>query len=152
MEMLDVSQARAAAHAGGVLSAILRADHGSFYVELETRAAGTAMLVTSNDRRPRVFRNPAKALEVILELGLYNGRFSLEAWRPDETESERKSRPDRAQAMRQTHASAAAYEKWVRAQVKEAIDDPRPSIEHSEVMKKAQARIAAMGKGKRAKA
>ena len=42
MKTLDVSQATAAAHAGGVLSAILKADGGSFYVELETRTAGTA--------------------------------------------------------------------------------------------------------------
>lgn len=151
MKTLDVSQATAAAHAGGVLSAILKGEGGSFYVELETRTAGTAVLVTSNNRQPRAFRNPVKALEVIRELGLQTGRFSLEAWRPDEVEFERKSRPDRAQAMKQTHASAAAYDKWVREQITEAIDDPRPSIEHGDVMKKAQARVEAMRKGKRAK-
>jgi hypothetical protein len=151
MKTLDVSQATAAAHAGGVLSAILKAEGGSFYVELETRTAGTAVLVTSNNRRPRAFRNPIKALELIRELGLQTGRFSLEAWRPDEVEFERQSRPDRAQAMKATHASAAAYDTWVRQQVQEAIDDPRPTIAHEDVMKKAQARIESMRKGKRAK-
>src|SRR5260370_27589097 len=86
---LDVSQATAAAHSGGVLSAILRAEGGSFFVELETRTAGVAVLVTSNNRRPRAFRNPVKALEVIRELGLQTGRFSLEAWRPGEADAER---------------------------------------------------------------
>jgi hypothetical protein len=152
MKTLDVSQATAAAHAGGVLSAILRAEGGSFYVELETRTAGTAVLVTSNNRRPRAFRNPVKALEVIRELGLQTGRFSLEAWRPDELESERQGRPDRAEAMKQTHANAVAYDRWVREQVQEAIDDPRPTVAHEDVMKKAEARIEAMRKGKRAKA
>lgn len=152
MKTLDVSQATAAAHAGGVLSAILKAEGGSFYVELETRTAGTAVLVTSNNRRPRAFRNPVKALEVIRDLGLQTGRFSLEAWRPDEVEFERQNRPDRAQAMKATHASAAAYDTWVRQQVQEAIDDPRPTIAHDDVMKKADARIVAMRKGKRAKA
>jgi hypothetical protein len=152
MKTLDVSQATAAAHSGGVLSAILKAEGGSFYVELETRTAGTAVLVTSNNRRPRAFRNPVKALEVIRELGLQTGRFSLEAWRPDEVEFERQSRPDRAQALKATHASAAAYDTWVRQQVQEAIDDPRPTIAHEDVMKKAHARIEAMRKGKRAKA
>lgn len=152
MKTLDVSQATAAAHAGGVLSAILKAEGGSFYVELETRTAGTAVLVTSNNRRPRAFRNPVKALEVIRELGLQTGRFSLEAWRPDEVEFERQSRPDRAEAMKSTHASAAAYDRWVREQVQEAIDDPRPTVAHEDVMKKAEARIKAMRKGKRAKA
>jgi len=152
MKTLDVSQATAAAQAGGVLSAILKAEGGSFYVELETRTAGTAVLVTSNNRRPRAFRNPAKALEVIRELGLQSGRFSLEAWRPDEIEFDRQSRSDRAEAMKATHASAAAYDKWVRQQVQEAIDDPRPTIAHDDVMKKAEARIEAMRKGKRVKA
>jgi hypothetical protein len=152
MKTLDVSQATAAAHAGGVLSAILKAEGGSFFVELETRTAGVAVLVTSNNRRPRAFRNPIKALEVIRELGLQTGRFSLEAWRPGEAAFERPSRPDRAQALKQTHTSAAAYETWVRAQVQESMDDPRPSIEHAEVMKKAQTRIEAMRKGGRAKA
>jgi hypothetical protein len=151
MKTLDVSQATAAAHAGGVLSAILKAEGGSFYVELETRTAGTAVLVTSNNRRPRAFRNPVKALEVIRELGLQSGRFSLEAWRPDEIELDRQGRPDRAEAMKATHASAAAYDKWVRQQVQEAIDDPGPTIAHDDVMKKADARIEAMRKGKRAK-
>src|ERR1700709_2476414 len=45
MKTLDVSQATAAAHSGGVLSAILKAEGGSFYVELETRTAGVAVLV-----------------------------------------------------------------------------------------------------------
>ncbi|MEX3814374.1 hypothetical protein AB3X96_29570 [Paraburkholderia sp. BR13439] len=152
MKTLDVSQATAAAHAGGVLSAILKAEGGAFYVELETRSAGTAVLVTSNNRRPRAFRNPVKALEVIRELGLQTGRFSLEAWRPDEAGFDRAARPDRAQAMKQTHASAAAYSQWVREQVQEATDDPRPSVDHADVMKKAQARIETMRKGKRAKA
>ena len=152
MKTLDVSQATAAAQAGGVLNAILRAEGGQFYVELETRTAGTAVLVTSNNRRPRAFRNPVKALEVIRDLGLQSGRFSLEAWRPAEADFERQSRPDRAEAMKQTHASAAAYDKWVREQVQEAIDDPRPTIAHEDVMSKANARIEAMRKGKRAKA
>jgi hypothetical protein len=89
---------------------------------------------------------------VIRELGLQTGRFSLAAWRPDEVESGRPGRPDRAEAMKATHASAAAYDKWVRQQVPEAIDDPRPPIAHEDVMEKAEARIEAMRKGKRAKA
>lgn len=152
MKTLDVSQATAAAQSGGVLSAILRAEGGSFYVELETRTAGTAVLVTSNNRRPRAFHNPVKALEVIRELGLQTGRFSLEAWRPDEVRSDRQSRPDRAEAMKATHASAAAYDEWIRQQVREAIDDPRLPVTHENVMKKAEARIEAMRRDKRAKA
>ena len=146
MKTLDVSQATAAAQAGGVLAAILRADGGQFFIELETRTAGVAILVTSNNRRPRAFRNPIKALEVIRELGLQNGRFSLEAWRPDEAEFDRQSRPDRAQAMKQTHSNAAAYEKWFREQVQESLDDPRPNVPHAQVQKEMADKKAALRK------
>jgi hypothetical protein len=54
--------------------------------------------------------------------------------------------------MKRTHAGAAAYDKWLREQVQEAIDDPRPTIAHADVTNKANARIAAMRKGVRAKA
>lgn len=146
MKTLDVSQATAAAQSGGVLNAILRADGGQFFIELETRTAGIAVLVTSNNRRPRAFRNPAKALEVIRELGLQSGRFSLEAWRPDEAEFERASRPDRAEAMKQTHSNAAAYERWFREQVQESLDDPRPNVPHAEVKKEMAEKKAALRK------
>jgi len=33
-----------------------------------------------------------------------------------------------------TTEEAAAYDQWFRAQVQEAIDDPRPSIPHDQVM------------------
>lgn len=89
---------------------------------------------------------------MIRELGLQSGRFSLEAWRPDEVGFDRQSRPDRAEAMKATHANAAAYDRWLREQVQEAIDDPRPAIAHEDVIKKAEARIESMRKGKRAKA
>lgn len=92
------------------------------------------MLVTSNNRRPRAFRNPARALEVIRELDLQTGRFSLKAWRPDEVKLDRPARPDRAEAMKQTHANAAAYDMWVRAQVRETIDDPQPAVAHEDVI------------------
>lgn len=146
MKTLDVSQATAAAQAGGVLNAILRADGGQFFIELETRTAGIAVLVTSNNRRPRAFRNPMKALEVIRDLGVQSGRFSLEAWRPNEAQVDRQSRPDRAEAMKQTHSNAAAYEKWFHEQVQESLDDPRPNVSHAQVQKEMAEKKAALRK------
>ncbi|WP_240162929.1 hypothetical protein [Paraburkholderia sp. Cy-641] len=72
-EKLDVSQATAAAQPGGVLSPILKAEGGAFTSNWKTRTAGVAVLVTSNNRRPRAFRPPAKTLEVIRGLGLPTG-------------------------------------------------------------------------------
>jgi hypothetical protein len=36
--------------------------------------------------------------------------------------------------MKEVHESAA-YDKWFRAQVQEALDDPRPAVSHEEVKK-----------------
>ncbi|MFA6013752.1 MAG: hypothetical protein WC742_01700 [Gallionellaceae bacterium] len=45
--------------------------------------------------------------------------------------------------MRQAHA-AAAYDKWLKTEIQAAIDDPRPNVEHDEVMRRANERIAAI--------
>lgn len=41
-----------------------------------------------------------------------------------------------------TAEEAAAYDRWFRDQVQEAIDDPRPSIPHDQVMAEMRAIIA----------
>mgnify|MGYP001584573431 CR=1 FL=1 len=40
--------------------------------------------------------------------------------------------------------AAAAYTKWLAAEIRESIDDPRPSIPHDEVMAEMEADIAAL--------
>ena len=52
------------------------------------------------------------------------------------------TRADSSERMKRAH-EAAAYDTWFRAQVQEAIDDPRPSIPHEQVMTDAQAVIDA---------
>jgi DNA-damage-inducible protein J len=39
-----------------------------------------------------------------------------------------------------TPANSEAYDKWFRAKVQEALDDPRPRIPHEEVMRRATER------------
>ena len=45
--------------------------------------------------------------------------------------------------MRQAH-EAAAYYKWLKAEIQEAIDDPRPNVAHDDVMRSMDERIAAI--------
>ena len=52
----------------------------------------------------------------------------------------RSTRADSSERMKRAH-EAAAYDSWFRAQVQEAIDDPRPSIPHEQVMVDLQALI-----------
>ena len=55
----------------------------------------------------------------------------------------RATRVDSSERMKHAH-EAAAYDKWFRAQVQEAIDDPRPSIPHEQVMAEFAERRAAL--------
>ena len=40
-----------------------------------------------------------------------------------------------------------AYNRWLAAEIQAAIDDPRPSIPHEEVMARMDAQLARLGKG-----
>jgi len=42
-----------------------------------------------------------------------------------------------------TQEQADSYDRWFRAKVQEAMDDPRPGIPHDQVMAKMEALIAA---------
>jgi hypothetical protein len=53
-----------------------------------------------------------------------------------------KARPSPIKSEFATAAEAEAYDQWFRTQVQEAIDDPRPSIPHDQVMAEMRALIA----------
>lgn len=50
--------------------------------------------------------------------------------------------------MKQQHQ--AAYTRWLAAEIQAAIDDPRPSIPHEEVMARMDAQIARLKEGRTA--
>lgn len=43
----------------------------------------------------------------------------------------------------ETEEQAASYDRWLRAQVQAALDDPRPSVPHDEAMARVRATIEA---------
>lgn len=110
-----------------------------FTLEFETRN-GTVTLIAAVSKQVRRFGNPAKAFEIVRDLGLEGGRYSVAQWRPDEREIDRPTRPDKSAMLKAAH-EAAAYDKWFRAKVQEAIDDPQPSIPHKQVMAETRALI-----------
>jgi hypothetical protein len=121
MKTFTLSQARSAAQSGGVLNANLTPTGSTFSIEFETRN-GVAVLIASVSKEVRHFANPIKAFEIIRDLGIEGGRFSVAQWRPNDREFERASRPDRALAMREAH-EAADIKRTLEARIKEA-DDP----------------------------
>lgn len=102
MKTFTIEQARSAAASGGVLSANLRPVGSMFALEFETRN-GAAMLIATVSKEVRRFVNPAKAFEIVRDLGLEGGRYSVAQWRPEEREFDRPSRPDRSLVMRENH-------------------------------------------------
>lgn len=47
-----------------------------------------------------------------------------------------------------TEAEAESYDRWFRAKVQEALDDPRPSIPHDEAMRQVQIRLEQLRSGR----
>jgi hypothetical protein len=138
-----------------VLGATLRVDKGSFYIELETREAGVAELVTSNGRERRSFRDPGQALKVVRELGVANGRFALEEWDTHAPRSKAWSRPDQAKHMKAKHQraeEAAEFEADVLRALAEADNPSIEKIPHSDVATLLEAKIAEIGKKSKRKA
>ena len=106
MKTFTIEQARSAASSGGVLSANLKPHGSTFTLEFETRN-GPAMLVAAVSKKIRRFGNPTKAFEIVRNLGLEGGHFSVAQWRPEERQLDRPARPDKASALKAAHQAAA---------------------------------------------
>ena len=140
MHSMTLEQLRATASAGGVKGVTLKGQGGGFFVEIATRSGQDAFLVKARSTEPRRFGSPNSALIVLRDLGIAVAQLDATNWDPDQKEVTQ-NRDSRAQAMRQAH-EAAAYNQWLAAEIQEAIDDPRPSVPHDEVMARMDARIA----------
>lgn len=149
MQSMTLEQLRATASAGGVTGVTLKGQGGGFFVEIATRSGQDAVLSKARSTEPRRFGNPTSALIVLREIGIVVAQLDVTDWNPEQKDMTR-SRPSRAEALRAAH-KAAAYSQWLAAELQEAIDDPRPSLPHDEVMAEMDGEIAAMsGTRKRA--
>lgn len=129
MQTLNLEQLKAATLAGGVTGITLRGDGAAFVVNVHTQR-GEAIMVTSR-QQPRRFADPRKALQVLRSTGWNECRLDATQWRPEDSALERTPRPDRSIALKAAHEAAQAdedYDRWFRAKVQAALDDPRPAI------------------------
>ena len=141
MQSMTLEQLRATVSAGGVVGVTLKGHGGGFFLEIATRSGHDAILSKARSTEPRRFGNPTSALVVLRDLGIAVAQLDATDWNPDQKNMSQ-SRQDRAQAMREAH-EAAAYTRWVAAELQASIDDPRPSIPHEEVMAEMDADLAA---------
>jgi hypothetical protein len=140
MQSMTLEQLRATANAGGVVGVTLKGQGSVFLMEIATRSGQDAFLVKARSTEPRRFGSPNSALMVLRGLGIDVAQLDATNWDPDKKEVTQ-NRDNRAQAMRVAH-EAAAYNQWLAAEIQEAVDDPRPSVPHDEVMARMNARIA----------
>jgi hypothetical protein len=140
MKTFTLSEARSAAQSGGVLNANLKPTGSSFAIEFETRN-GVAVLIASVSKEVRHFNNPIKAFEIIRDLGLQGGRFSVVDWRPNERVFDRPTRPDRALALREAH-EAADIKRTLEARIKKADSPNAIWHDHDQMFDEIEASLA----------
>ena len=80
----------------------------------------------------RIFRKFETLVGYLKGVGIV--RFDVDAANWDTDSLTARTRPDASEAMKKAH-EAAAYDKWLKAEVQEAIDDTSPTIPHEEVKK-----------------
>jgi len=128
MQTLTQSQFQAAFEHGAVQSVEIEPTGSRFAVKFLT-LKGDAMLVQARKPDPRLFGTVDSAMKLLHKLGVRRIVLErLERWHPEQAEQERRSRPDRAEAL----SRAAEYEHWVRAKVQASRADPRPAIADDE--------------------
>lgn len=140
MQSMTLEQLRMVNESGGVAGVTLKGRGGAFFVQIACRNGSGAVLAKARSSEPRRFGNPAAALNVLRDAGITAGEFDASEWNPDER-TPAPGTSGRAAALRKAH-QAAAWNAWLAAEIQEAIDDPRPSIPHEEVMARMDARIA----------
>ena len=92
----------------------------------------------------RNFKKFETLVDYLKSIGLAKYQVDATEYEPAAPPSDRK-RTDAAERMKNAHA-AAAYKGWLTKEVQEAIDDPRPSVPHDEVMAEWKTERAALAK------
>jgi len=110
-----------------------------FALEFETRN-GAAMLIASVSKDIRRFVNPLKAFQIVRDLGLEGGRFSVAQWRP-ENDIDRQTRPDRSLAMKKNH-EAVELKRILDERIREANDPNVVWIGHDDLFDRLEASLA----------
>lgn len=146
-ETIDHTTLSRLAEAGAVRSAHIVGQNGGWGVLVKCGMTERA-LAAQRSHQVRVFRKFETLVNYLKGVGI--AHFDVDAVNYDAASLKNtRNRPDRAEAMKSAH-KAAAYDKWLKAEVQEAIDDTSPTIPHNEVMKEVRAVIATARTVKRA--
>jgi hypothetical protein len=146
-ETIDHTTLTKLAEAGVVRSAHVVGQAGGWGILVKYGMTERA-LAAQRSHQVRIFRKLETLVAYLKGVGI--PRFDVDAVNYDAEGENVYKRPDRAAAMKDAH-EAAAYDKWLKAEIQEAIDDPSPSIPHDEVMRDVRA-VIKRARAKRASA
>lgn len=136
-ETIDHTTLTKLAEAGVVRSAHVVGQEGGWGILVKYGMTERA-LAAQRSHQVRIFRKLETLVAYLKGVGI--PRFDVDAVNYDPQSTTTAKRPDRAAAMKDAHA-AAAYTKWLKAEVQEAIDDTSPTIPHDEAMRQVRAAI-----------
>lgn len=136
-ETIDHTTLTKLAEAGVVRSAHVVGQDGGWGIVVKYGMTERA-LATQRSHQVRIFRKLETLVQYLKGVGI--PRFDVDAVNYDPHGVTATKRPDRAAAMKDAHA-AAAYTKWLKAEVQEALDDTSPTILHDEAMRQVRAAI-----------
>lgn len=119
------------AEAGVVRSARVVGQDGGWGILVKYGMTERA-LAAQRSRQVRIFRKLETLVAYLKDIGI--AHFAVDAVNYDPRSVTTTKRPDRAAAMKDAHA-AAAYTKWLKAEVQEAINDTSPTVPHDEAMR-----------------
>lgn len=130
-ETIDHSTFAKLAEAGAVRSAHIVGQPGGWGILVKYGMTERA-LKAQRSQQVRIFRKFETLVGYLKGVGIV--RFDVDAANWDIDSLTARTRPDASEAMKKAH-EAAAYDKWLKAEVQEAIDDTSPTIPHEEVKK-----------------
>lgn len=81
---LTLEQLRAAFDVGGILAVTIEGKGGLFYVRIETRRGGDAVLVTARAKAPRAFVELQPLVLMLRDIGIREMKIDTREWRPEQ--------------------------------------------------------------------
>jgi hypothetical protein len=139
---IDTAMARRMAEASAIRGASIIGLPGGWSVMLKLGMTEKPLGAQRTDK-PRTWRSLDTCMDY-LKNELHIVRIDmLDASNHSAGDVTRSARADSSERMKRTH-EAAAYDKWFRAQVQDAIDDPRPNLPGHQVSADFAARRTAL--------
>jgi hypothetical protein len=136
-ETIDHGTLSRLAAAGVVHSAHVVGHEGGWGIVVKYGTTERA-LAAQRSQQIRIFRKLETLVDYLKEIGI--SRFDVDAENYDPRSGTERKRPDRAAALKDAH-EAAAYVKWLKAEIQQAIDDPSPTVPHDEAMRQIRAAL-----------